>query len=405
MSMNIAATSFSSAIAAAALGALLILAHEAQATTPVDASAAASANTSVNTSVNTSANASKTEHVDAKRPYVLLGIGWSGTVVRSKDGGITWAAVPHSGTTSDLIDAVALASGIAVAVGRDGAMVRSSDGGATWKSVKPASSSTLLNALLLKSDGTLLAAGVRGKMLRSTDQGETWSTALTGITKQISAMAEDPQGVVVAVGADGTIVRSTDGGITWSNHSRHAPGGFLDVRVARDGAWVAAGGVSVRSTDHGDSWVDVKDNGAHGLVFGLIVGSKGDLVSADLRGGIALSTDGGITWSAQQSHASGPLGTGVLTPSGALLVGGDDGTILRSIDDGRTWVVAHRPDDLFIVHFFVAPDGVVFAMGARGSAGIGAVLRSTDDGASWSPVKAIGTRHHLSRVLALPLNE
>src|SRR5690606_32056846 len=73
-------------------------------------------------------------------------------------------------------------------------------------------------------------------------------------------------------------------------------------------------------------------------------------------------------------------------------VAGAAGAVLKTTDGGATWadVSPGSPDDLYGVHFFNAAEGVVVGDG-------GAILRTTDGGATWTAVTS-GTTSSLYSV-------
>ncbi len=97
-------------------------------------------------------------------------------------------------------------------------------------------------------------------------------------------------------------------------------------------------------------------------------------------GGIYRTTDGGLTWTAQQS----PLGNAryedvIFTDADTGTIVGDDGTVLRTTDGGESWVAQQSGTAVSLrgVSFADANNGMI--VGVEGT-----VLRTRDGGAAWT---------------------
>lgn len=152
--------------------------------------------------------------------------------------------------------------------------------------------------------------------------------------------------VWVGVGNFG-LIASTHDGTTWYKEGGNGTGNPHTPDLLRgvgyeDGLFIAVGGhqntLILRSTD-GENWVDSgsEDVGpwiSDAAGFGDVWVAAGALT-------ILRSSDRGLTWTT--AHASA-YGTGVgafravgKSPQGDFVVGGDDGTLFVSDDEGATW--------------------------------------------------------------------
>ncbi|WP_460418530.1 WD40/YVTN/BNR-like repeat-containing protein [Pseudomonas sp. microsymbiont 2] len=244
----------------------------------------------------------------------------------------------------------------------------------------------------------LVVVGDRGHILFSDDQGKTWTQARVPTRQLLTAVffLDDKRGW--AVGHDAQILASSDGGATWSKQfedlSREAP--LLDVRFldAQHGFAIGAYGALLETTDGGQHWQDVaerldnpdqlhlnaiatvkgaglfivgeqgsmfrsSDNGQswskvdgpyEGSLFGVIGTAQANtLLAFGLRGNLFRSTDFGDSWQAIELKAErGPLEFGLasatLLDDGSLVLVGNGGSVLRSVDDGQTFSVRNRAD-------------------------------------------------------------
>ncbi|QQS35016.1 MAG: T9SS type A sorting domain-containing protein [Ignavibacteriales bacterium] len=101
-----------------------------------------------------------------------------------------------------------------IAVGGQGTIVRTTDGGNSW-----AEHSSIINEELNTIKfGTQLGfiGGANGLLLRSTDSGNNWVQIPLNINKEIKSILFYSLTTIWLVGKDGLIMRSEDAGISWS---------------------------------------------------------------------------------------------------------------------------------------------------------------------------------------------
>lgn len=181
----------------------------------------------------------------------------AGQIARSADAGQTWAVV-HNQPGAGFTNSTMASAGVGLAVGNAGLILRSTNGGLTFA---PVSSGTIaeLKSVRCLTATLCLAGGYPGNtVLRSTDAGATWSQVtmqlLSGSAFIRSFARIDDTTVVVAT--DSELQRSTDGGQTWSRVYTSVLGSQLAVAFNASGIGIAAGYEGVlRSTDHGLTWV------------------------------------------------------------------------------------------------------------------------------------------------------
>jgi len=375
-------------------------------------------------------NTLTSSHLDSVRwigPTTVLAVGDGNTMMRSTDGGATWAITAQlaHGTAR----ALAIRGQTAVALSAGQVIVRSVDGGAHWfvnGSLPDVPNDTAYYTGLAFSDTALIAVSNAGNIQRSTDGGTTWRTVGSGVTTaDLQGVAFNSAGVGIAVGAGGTVLRSTDGGLTWT--SAVAAMSYLWDAAFLDATTVVAVGDSgavVRSTDAGQTWqtvatgstlslqhvaFDAAGNGTaagsyqnqrlHSTDGGLTwttlsgptqveaiayapVGSGATAVAVGQGGAIETSTDGGATWvSRSTGNHQAMRSMAFASPSIGVAVG-NAGTILRSVDGGNSWTTIATPSAA------VAMWDVAFATSQVGVAvgDAGTIWRSADAGATWSAV-------------------
>lgn len=350
------------------------------------------------------ANSGTTNHlrsVVVSPKGALVAVGDHDTIVRSADGGATWAAVANSETTNDLFSVIVEPKGALVAVGDKGAIRRSTDGGATWAPVTNSGTKNTLVHVAAGPSGALIAVGVAGTIVRSADSGVSWAKVnYIGVGHSLESVIVEPKGALLAVGSAG-IVRSTDGGVAWQRVAETGPLIHLrSLTVEPKGALVAVGeaGAIVRSTDGGATWTVVTNSGTRSTLMGVIVEPKGALIAVGSNGAILRSTDGGVTWEqAADSGTESTLFKVIVEPSGAMVAVGELGAIVRSVDGGATWakVTNKLTKRTPLWSLLVEPGGALVAVGDYG-----AIVRSTDSGATWAVAANSGRRATLRSVIS-----
>ena len=349
----------------------------------------------------------------------------------SRDGGATWAAVELTGSGA-MMRAVAaslhhpetayLSYGHLTLDGKTWlGVARTRDTGRTWS--------------LLWKEAATAAPNIHDAWI--TEQlGPDWgeNPLALGVADQ------DPQ---LCYGTDfGRTMRSTDGGENWDAvYSRRVPGGDwtstgLDVTTnygvyfdpfdlkRRFIAYTDIG--LFRSEDSGQSWrrsVDgvprawtnttywiTFDPEVRGRMWGVMSYTH-DLPRPKMwrrtsalsyKGGVCRSEDGGRTWQVSNSGMPEMAPTHILldpaSPKNArvLYVAAFGRGVYKSSDGGRTWELRNNgitQPEPFAWRMARAADGTLYVIIARrsenggiGNAGDGAVYKSVDGAATWSPV-------------------
>lgn len=362
--------------------------------------------------------ATRVAFVDAR---VGVAIGSVGQLWRSIDGGSSWQTVT-SPTTQTLQGVATLPSGLVVAVGTGGVILRSVDAGESFAAISTPSGQTLYG-VSIATNGDVVAVGASGTVLRSTDHATTFLAVTSGTTSTLHAVAyrENSLSYVVAVGSAGTIRRSTDGGASWTAATSGSTATLYGVAFW-SGTLVAAGssGTILRSNDSGVGWAAVQGTGATGTLRSVLVAGTETFIVGGSGSSFYLSVDDGQSFFARPIgvggtfdrlalrsptalYATGPgvaaVGEGPVAfvrsaDSGTLrgvaydnryggsaaLAAGSSGLLLRSADEGSSWTRVHAPTTATLYGVTLL-DQTALAVGSGGTA-----LRSTDQGRSWAVV-------------------
>jgi photosystem II stability/assembly factor-like uncharacterized protein len=332
--------------------------------------------------------------------------GGAGTLMASSDNGNSWA-IGRDPDQRYWYDLAAPGSGVLVGIARASTssssyqrILRSTDGGQTWATALDLTNN--VTSLSFADANVGVATGFA--ILRTTNGGANWSTVTVPASVLPSGMYVGP----VAYAGNNTFVaqtylsgvggflRSTDGGLTWAqvNSGTPAAGGYK-MAFGGTGFGVAVGrsgftGTILRTTDYGATWSTVGNGGfADGCADSVGFADANTAVVFGCFSSFIRSTDGGATWSAPNDglakQQSGQNFWDVQFANGSLgFAVGNYGAVVRTLDGGQTWArIAGGSLNESISQIETAPGGAtVLATNLSGTT----PLRSTDAGASWTPV-------------------
>ena len=302
----------------------------------------------------------------------VLAVGYPGVILRSTDGGKTFAELDLP--TREAIFSVDLnQAGLAVAVGRHGLVAVSTDAGLSWTF----------------RDG--IGAAPKEPNVDSADP--EWNEPPSGDvydrTPSLFAVDVLPNGHVVAAGEYGTILLSDDAGNSWQrrSYSREIYTPITDQPPA--GRRGRHGRTSRNSEDSSDQdsppmWADDRDRSLEELNPDAADEARfTDLVFADpLHGwlvgefGMVLRThDGGVTWQRIATGTEAVLYAVAASSPNHVMVAGSGGLLLESHDAGTHWKTLATPsrENLFGLSLtssratVVGARGVVLTRKGRGS--------------------------------------
>ena len=195
-----------------------------------------------------------------------------------------------------------------------------------------------------------------------------------------------------AVGGSGIILHTTDGGKTWQLQQSGVPEALQRiVFVDENHGWIGGQGVLLRTENGGKSWQviregDLQPSRSGARSYGSIraihfIDPKQGWVGVD-RGQILRTTDGGKTWTPQQTGTTQQSITDLhfINSKEGWAVAPQrrtGGLILHTVDGGDYWEIQAKTHQRCIgVHFLNATSGWVIMEN-------GTSLLTTDGGESW----------------------
>lgn len=279
-------------------------------------------------------------------------------VLRSADGGLTWALPYRQGGVGFFGDLQMVTSEVGYAAG--GGLRRTGDGGATW---------TTDQGNVPDPPGTWHAVGPDGYVygLAVVDEGQVWTAGYDGaiagvIYHRVPGRPQpDPanpnvnapwwlewavtyrgmygisavnQTTAWAVGYAGFIWKTTDGG-SWVQQVSNTGVALQDVdAVDADTAWaVGDAGTILHTGDGGATWV-AQESGTTANLRRIAAPDASRAWAVGTGGTILRTTDGGLTWTPQFSGTTATLNGVAAVDADTAWVVGDGNTLLRTTDGG-----------------------------------------------------------------------
>ena len=336
-----------------------------------------------------------------------------GGLFRTSDSGLTWqplgegANVPTGPLVTDPRDANTV-------YGIGDGVVKTVDGGRTWASVNHGLVSTLIQSLALApGNSNILYAGGYGSVFKSIDRGRTWQNEPGLGTSPVDRLVVDPQNARLLYAAEswhGGLFRSSDAGTHWTRLQTPFPSTgvralAIDPRHPRtmyvsDCGGACSGGTLQKTDDGGVSWRSI--TGVPYAVQSIAIDPRhsNTVFVGTTRGEIFRSSDAGRTWRQVAKAPTLPLSHqyGIVTitvdprDSGNVYAGRASGGIIKSSDGGETWRRASTGlADRHIGAFAIDPRNpstLYVSTGLWSDNALGEVFRSTDGARTWRPLDA-----------------
>ena len=302
-----------------------------------------------------------------------------------------------------LLDAANNGNRLLVA-GEQGYILFSDDGGATWSN-SDVPVSLAITGVAFAGDNDAWATAHDGFLLHSTDNGQSWQTKLTGSNVaelSVGALEERVEAIRAELAEATDETREDlewaleDGQFAIEEATEAIDTGMttplLDVWFydADNGFALGAYGVFLRTRDGGVTWV-VDSNRLDNLdkyhLYGITRSKAGTLLVAGEAGTVLRSLDDGMTWERIETSYSGSFFGTVAARDGGLLVFGLRGNVFRSTDEGETWSAVDTGDERTLMSGTIRADGALILAGSAG-----ALLFSEDDGASFASIATEGSK-------------
>jgi len=256
--------------------------------------------------------------------------------------------IVRTGIPHDALYAIEMSGEWGLAVGNFGLMLETKDGGGSWTILEPKTTLALLGVSL--GGKRQLVVGQQGLAMTREADGE-WTVVDTGFTQRLLNVDMNDSGVAVAVGEFGFIGLSRDYGATWQ-------------AVTID-------------------WSTYNEEGYEPHLYGSVVEDDGTIMVTGEFGLILRSSDGGQTFAAVNTGEESVFDVFISRDgSNTGYAVGQEGLVLKTSDNGDTWQRIEVDTNSNLLGVWSGNGEVVIT-------GIRQMLRSSDDGASFSGTEDI----------------
>ncbi|MBV8500336.1 MAG: glycosyl hydrolase [Paucibacter sp.] len=263
----------------------------------------------------------------------VVAVGSRGHVLRSSNGGGSWTQSPLP-LSSDLTAVQFVNAKTGYAVGHDGVVLRSDDGGASWRKLLDGRAA---NQLLLAHMRSVAEAG-----------GETGQRLLAEAQRDADAGPDKPfldlfftsaeKGFVV--GAYNLIFRTVDGGKSWqpwfdrTNNPKFF--NLYAIRPCGDSLCIAGEAGLLLKLDGKAQRFQALASPYEGSFFGLVA-AKAGLIAFGMRGHAYLSSDEGRSWQPLDTGLGASITAGDALPDGRVALVDQAGNLALSRDGGESF--------------------------------------------------------------------
>ncbi len=255
--------------------------------------------------------------------------------------------IQNSGTSVNLRSIYFLNSSTGFACGSSGTLIKTTNGGTNWNPLVSGITSEI-NSIHFIDPNTGFACANGGNLIMTTNAGANWSPLTSGVTDNLYSISFSGTANGVCSGSGGTLLFTSNGGLNWIVAANGFLSSYYGVFMVST-ASAFAGGVNTifqplfaRTSNGGANWsygafyLNSNEGNLRDLYF--FTANTGIAVSNvwDGRGGVSLTTNGGMNWTTQfQTYA---LNCVDFSGTNTGFAAGINGSIIKTTDGGTTWL-------------------------------------------------------------------
>jgi photosystem II stability/assembly factor-like uncharacterized protein len=271
-------------------------------------------------------------------------VGDQSLFLKTTDGGATWVAKDVGGTAPHNLTAIHCADEKTCVLTTDSGtqLAITTDGGTTFAFPTPSTDPIL--AAAFASPTRLAAAGQQGSTVVSDDTGANFRPIGGRLTGKFSRIrAGKVPGSAYAPGPNATLGTTVDGGKTWTRGNVTTTADVLDVSfpTLKDGYALDVEGGLFRTTSGGGFWepLNTGSTARPGAVYAPSAGT----VMVIGPTGVRRSTDNGGSFDAVKGGAVARTSLDEVDRAGGAIVAYGRQDVIRSVDNGKTWTTIKKP--------------------------------------------------------------
>jgi photosystem II stability/assembly factor-like uncharacterized protein len=165
--------------------------------------------------------------VYAITPDIVVVVGANGTIIKTTDGGETWAQKP-SGTTSGLGKVQFVTPEIGYVIGSNGTLLKTIDSGETWNLIDTGRTANF--EALSVVDENLIYISYYENLIKTEDGGNTWvNFQINSFNDNYVQFFDNSLGYTSL--QSGSLYKTEDGGLTWDEFFGVAPYHFINDTI------------------------------------------------------------------------------------------------------------------------------------------------------------------------------
>lgn len=320
-----------------------------------------------------------------------------GAISKTTNGGITWTDQSNN-ANGYLNYGYTPSKDTVVLIGDLGVIMQTTNGGNTWTRIQGASSlgfsdPTYLASVHGTSSKNVWIVGDRSYMRQSTDAGASWQNKVIGAREtMLSAQfcKTDRNKACVTGLSTFKFFLSNDAGKNWTMAATQPPGRiFSSAYLNPNSILVSSDSGIYLSSDQGNSWVKKFTMTPVNEIYNLHFFDATTGWAAGNKGLILKTTDGGNSWTNQNSGTTKYLNSVFFTSTSNGFIVGDSNIVLKTTNGGSTWTMNPTPTNLYFNDVYFTSSSNGWIIGSDGK-----VFKTTDGGSNWSTVN-IGTNEFL----------
>ena len=199
-------------------------------------------------------------------------IGGRGTILKTEDGGKTWArkmAMSSAGVgrggnprgmRANLMGIQMISETTGFIAGTENTILKTTDGGETWvgssERARVGETRNNLEGIWFVSPTTGWVIGSFGTLLHTADGGENWEKRDPGFDNNLFGIHFLDENTGWISGQEGLILHTTDGGVTWNQQKTESYDDLHDITFVDAMVGWAVGGYNsiLHTTDGGKTW-------------------------------------------------------------------------------------------------------------------------------------------------------
>lgn len=323
----------------------------------------------------------------------ITAIGNNGLIIRTTDGGVTWKK-QLSGTKEELCEISYADKNNGMIVGVNSVILRTTDSGASWIKKSCGDNLELTSVVMMDHDNAVISGthwsteASYSSIYKTTDGGNTWTLQKSDNSwESFFHISSIDQNNKITVGANGSIYRSTDAGLTWNKQNSGTTCWLWDACFYDSLNGIVIGqysssGKLLKTTNGGETWEEPDPYVPSGGLFGVSFGDKLNGIAVGEFKSIILTTDGGTTWKRQESGIKSSFySLHAFSPDTLIAVGAFgriEDILIREGDLKTITTSSIGVNDLFDVSFADRNNGAI--VGEHGT-----ILYSSSGTYPWTP--------------------